>query len=159
MNLRWESSNDWRIINFNLESVLYFIDAVPIVSECLSSTIPGKSFGLKFISNQSDLFQNLYPSNMNSSDSMWKKFSISFVQIGKKTIRLNPRLWIRMNPDQFFNPNESEIGLIRIDSDWKFSLNHSDLGFIPIGRLELSRIEFWLGLKISDSIGLRRIDF
>ena len=54
------------------------------------------------------------------------------MQIGKKSIRLNPRLWIRMNPDQFFNPNESEIGIIRI------------------GRLGLNRIEFWLELKISD---------
>ena len=54
------------------------------------------------------------------------------MQIGRKSIRFNPRLWIRMNPDQFFDPNESEIGIIRIDSDWEFSLNHSDLAFIRI---------------------------
>ena len=40
-----------------------------------------------------------------------------------------------MNLDQFFNPNESEVVIIRIDSDWEFSLNHSDLGFIRIKNL------------------------
>ena len=29
-------------------------------------------------------------------------------------------------------PNESEVEIIRIDSDWEFSLNRSDLGFSRI---------------------------
>ena len=37
-----------------------------------------------------------------------------------------------MNLDQFFNPNESEVGIIRIDSDWELYLNNSDLGLIRI---------------------------
>ena len=28
------------------------------------------------------------------------------------------------------NPNESEVGLIRINSDWKFDLDQSELGLI-----------------------------
>ena len=39
-----------------------------------------------------------------------------------------------MNPDQFFNCNKSEVEINRGVSDWNFSLNHSDLGFIRIGR-------------------------
>ena len=39
---------------------------------------------------------------------------------------------MRMNLEQFFNLNESEVGIIRIDSRGEFSLNHSDLGFIRI---------------------------
>ena len=54
------------------------------------------------------------------------------MQIGRKSIRLNPRLWIRMNPDQFFDHNESEVGIIRTDSDWEFNLNLFDLRFIRI---------------------------
>ena len=51
-----------------------------------------------------------------------------------------------MNPNRFVNSNEFEIGIIWIDSNWEFGLNHySDLEFIPIGRLELSPIEFLFG--------------
>ena len=75
-----------------------------------------------------------------------------------------------MNPDQFFNPNKSEVGIIRIHLDWEFSLNHSHLELIRIENvfwihsgctisLGLSRIEFRLGLKILDWLGLRRINF
>ena len=86
----------------------------------------------------------------NGLDSEWfgnrfgihtESFSIQWVRnlclVGCKSvenlsdlIRVNPRLWIRMN--QFFNANESEVGIFRIDSDWEFNLNHSDLGFIRI---------------------------
>ena len=57
-----------------------------------------------------------------------------------------------MNPDQFFNSIESEI--IRIDSEWEFSLNHFDLGFIRIKNFVQihsdwkSRIEsYWIELN------------
>ena len=54
----------------------------------------------------------------------------------------NPRLWIRMNPNQFFNSGESDVVIIRIDSDWEFILNHSDLGFIRIQNFVQIRINF-----------------
>ena len=105
----------------------------------------GESFGLKFIPNQSDLFRNLYPSQSKFIRVNPKKVFVlvrwKSVENLSDLIRVNPRLWIWMNQDQFFNPNESEIGIIRIVSDWEFSLNHSDLGFIRIGSLGLSRIE------------------
>ena len=72
-----------------------------------------------------------------------------------------------MNPDQSFNPNESEVGILRIDSDWVFRLNHSDLGFIWIKnffRINLdwkSRIESdWFGwiLIWIKNLGLIRIE-
>ena len=37
-----------------------------------------------------------------------------------------------MNSNQFFNPNESQVGTIQIDLDSEFSLNYFDLGFIWI---------------------------
>ena len=63
-----------------------------------------------------------------------KKFQSRLMETGRKSIRLNPRLRIRMNPDS--------IGL------------RTSFGLSRIGSLELSRIEFWLGLKISDWYGL-----
>ena len=73
-----------------------------------------------------------------------------------------------MNPNQSnikfsirINPNESEAGMIRIDSIWKFGLNQSELGLI---RIDLDwKLGFGLfGLirfDVSESIGLIRIDF
>ena len=37
-----------------------------------------------------------------------------------------------MNPDQFFNHDESEVEVIRINSDSELSSNHFDFGFIRI---------------------------
>ena len=45
------------------------------------------------------------------------------MQIGRKSIRLKS--------GQFLNLDESEVA-IRINSDWEFSLNHSNLGLIRI---------------------------
>ena len=119
---------------------------------------PGKSFGLKFIPNQSDLFRNLFPRQSELIRVNPKKvFNLVWCNSVKNqsvSIRVNPRLWIRMNPDQHFNPNESEVGILRIDSDWVFRLNHSDLGFIWIKNFFRihsdwkSRIESdWFGLN------------
>ena len=68
-----------------------------------------------------------------------------------------------MNPNesgQFFNPDESKVGMIRIENSvWiiltsdSFGLRTS-FGLIWIGSLILSRIEFWLWLKILDWHGL-----
>ena len=49
-----------------------------------------------------------------------------------KSNPVNRRFLIRMNPDQFFNPDESGVGIIRNDLDWEFSLNHSDRWFTRI---------------------------
>ena len=41
------------------------------------------------------------------------------MQVGRKTIQLNPTRSETLNPNdsgQFLNPNESEVGIIRIDS-------------------------------------------
>ena len=48
-----------------------------------------------------------------------KKFRSRLMQFGKKSIRLNSRLWIRMNPDNFsilMNPRLELFGLIRIEN-------------------------------------------
>ena len=97
---------------------------------------PGKSFGLKFITNQSDLFRNLFlpPSELIrvNPKKVFNPVGCNSVKNQSVSIRGNSRLWIRINPDQSFNPHESEVGILRIDSDWVFRLNHSDLGFIWI---------------------------
>ena len=119
---------------------------------------PGKSFGLKFIPNQSDLFRNLFPRQSELIRVNPKKvFNLVWCNSVKNqsvSIRVNPRLWIRMNPDKSFNPHEFEVGILRIDSDWVFRLNHSDLGFIWIKNFFRihsdwkSRIESdWFGLN------------
>ena len=68
------------------------------------------------------------------------------MQIGRKSIQFNPSRWIRTNPEQFFNPNESEVGIIRIESNWEFSLYHSDLGFIRIKNFFRIHPD-WIGLS------------
>ena len=61
-----------------------------------------------------------------------------------------------MNPDQFSNPNKSEVGIIRIKNSIQIILTvdsfglRTSFGFIPIGSFGLSQIEFGLGLKILD---------
>ena len=40
------------------------------------------------------------------------------------------------------NANESEVGMIRINSDWKFGLDQSELGFIRIENL----VSDWFGM-------------
>ena len=55
-----------------------------------------------------------------------------------------------MKPDHIFSPDESQVWIIRVDSDWEFSLNHCNLEFMRISRLRMNWIKFWFGLKISD---------
>ena len=129
-----------------------------MVVNSMSVIYPSKSFGLKFIPNQSDLFRNLFPRQSELIRVNPKKlFNLVWCNSVKNqsvSIQVNPRLWIRMNPDQSFNRNESEVGILRIDSDWEFRLNHSDLGFIWIKNFFRinsgwkSRIESdWFGLN------------
>ena len=117
----------------------------------------GESFGLTFIPNQSDLFRNLYWSQSEFISLNPKKvFNLVWCKSIKNLsdfIRVNPKLWIRMNPDQFFNRNESEIGIIRIDSDFAFSSNRYDLGFIRIKNFFRIRSD-WKSRIESDWIGL-----
>ena len=97
----------------------------------LISRYPGKIFVLKFIPNQSDLFRNLYPSQFEPIRvNPKKKFNLVWcksVENLSDLIRVNPN-----KSEQFLNPDESEVGIIRTDSDWEFSLNPSDLEFIRI---------------------------
>ena len=118
---------------------------------------PGKSFGLKFIPNQSDLFRNVFPRQSELIRVNPKKvFNLVWCNSVKNqsvSIRVNPRLWIQMNPDQSFNPHESEVRILRIDSDWVFRLNHSDLGFIWIKNFFRIHLD-WQSRNQSDWFGL-----
>ena len=56
-----------------------------------------------------------------------------------------------MNPNQSetkfsiqINPNESEVGMIRINFDWKFGLDQCELGLIGIENLVSDSFEFIL---------------
>ena len=71
------------------------------------------------------------------------------MQIRRKCILVNPRLWIRMSRDQFLNPNESEVGIIRNVSNWEFTLNHSDLGFIRIKNFFRIYSDWMFGLNLT----------
>ena len=82
---------------------------------------PGKSFGWKFIPNQSGLFRNLFPRQSKLIRVNTKKvFNLVWCNSVKNqsvSIRVNPRLLFRMNPDQSVNPNDSEVRILRIDLD------------------------------------------
>ena len=79
---------------------------------------PGKSFWLEFISNQCDLFQYLYPSQ-SKLIRMYSKKVINLVWC-KSIENLSELIedWIRINLEQFFNPNESEVGIWIPNSVW-----------------------------------------
>ena len=141
---------------------------LPLPPELPFLLYPGKSFGLKFIPNQSDLFRNLFPRQSElirvNPKKVFNLIWCNSVNNQSVSIRVNPRLWFRMNPDQSFNPHESEVGILRIDSDWVIRLNHSDLGFIwiknffRIGSLGFSLIDSdWILVKIKN-LGLTRIE-
>ena len=104
---------------------------------------PDKSFGLKFIPNQSHLFRNLFPRQSELIRVNPRKVFNQSIKNQSVSIRVTPR-------HQSFNPNESEVGILRIDLDSVFRLNHSDLGFIWI---KIKRIL----VKIKN-LGLRRIN-
>ena len=95
------------------------LDCFDIAYTYVFEALPGKSFGLKFIPNQSDLFRNLFPRQSELIRVNPKKvFNLTWCNSVKNqtvSIRVNPRLWIRMNPDQSFNPHESEVGILRIE--------------------------------------------
>ena len=80
-----------------------------------------------------------------------------------KWIRTNPkpsfqsesiRTWI--DPNRIFNQNHSDLGFIRIDSDWKFGLDQSELWLI---RIDLDwKLDFGLVRIHSDwCLGINRI--
>ena len=91
-------------------------------------------------------FEICIRTNRNSSDSDRMNFWCELVE---KISNL-----IRMNPDQFFNPNKSEIGIIRIGNSVKIILTLDPFGFLRRQRLGLTRIKSRFGLKVWDSIGL-----
>ena len=107
---------------------------------------PGESIRFKFILSQSELFRFI---PISVSEAMWiipnqseKRFVSRLMKNGQKPIRLNPinsETLIRMNPTQSeskfsirINPNHFDFGFIRIDSDWKFGLDKSEIRLIWI---------------------------
>ena len=79
---------------------------------------PGKSFGLKFIPNQSYLIRFI-PKVISELIRVNPKKVFNLIErksVENLSDRVNPRIWIRINLNQFFNPNESDVGIIHIDS-------------------------------------------
>ena len=111
--------------------------------------------------NYSDSFRYLYPSQCESFRTnpknvlylvWWKTVKRSDL------IRFNPRQlseWIR---NQVFNPDQSDLGFVRIDSDWKFGLDQSELGLIRIANLVSDWFRF-IRIDVSELVGLSRMDF
>ena len=123
---------------------------------------PGKSFGLKFIPNQSDLFRNLFPRQSElirvNPRKVFNLVWCNSVKNQSVSIWVNPRLWIRMNPDPSFNPHESEVGILRIDSDW-FGLSIPFKSLWPRIHLDQELLSDSFGLEVSDWVWLIRIKF
>ena len=80
---------------------------------------PGKSFGLKFIPNQSDLFRNPFPRRSERIRVNPKKvFNLVYcnsVNNQSESIRDSESEWIRTNLSILMNPRSELFGLIRIE--------------------------------------------
>ena len=118
---------------------------------------PGESIGEEFIPSQSELFRFIpisvsEPMRIIPNQSE-KLFVSRLMKKGKKSIQSN--LIRDNNPNESetkfsfriqtefsirINPNESKVGMIRIDSYLKFSLDQSELGLIRIDVSELIRL-------------------
>ena len=150
---------------------------------------PGESIGLKFIPSQSELFLFIpisvsEPMRIIPNQSE-KLFVSCLMKNSQKSIRLNSihsGNSMRMNPNQSETkfliriiPNNSDLGFIRIDSDWKFSLDQSDLNWVnnpnepePIrhqvfnpNQTDLGLIQTELSIRINPNeseVGMIRID-
>ena len=101
--------------------------------------------------NYFDSFRSFYPSQCESSRTNPKNvlYLICWKMVKNRSdlIRFNPRQqskWIR---NQVFNPNISEVGMIRINSDWKFGLDQSENGYIRIENLVRIHLDCCLGLN------------
>ena len=97
----------------------------------------------------------------------WRKYRILYLVWWKTAknqsdlIRLIPRHQSDESEpirNQVFNPNQSDFGFIRIDSDWKFGLHQSEIGLIWIENLVSDWFRFIL-IDVSELIGLIWIDF
>ena len=85
------------------------------------------------------------------------RFVSRLMKNGQKSIQLNPinsETSIRINPKLSFqsrstriNPNHSDLGFIRIDSDWKFGLDQSKLRMIWIENLVSDWSDWCLGIN------------
>ena len=98
-----------------------------------------------FLRIYSDSFRYLYPSQCESFRTNPKNvlYLVWWKTVKNRSdlIRFNLRQqsgWIRINPKPSF---QSELGFLRIDSDWKFDLDQSELGFIRIENL----VSNWFG--------------
>ena len=56
-------------------------------------------------------------------------------KIQSESIRLNPRLPIRINPKEVLNPNDLNVRVIKTEYSIRINPKNSDLGFIRIERL------------------------
>ena len=110
---------DWHFSNYGPNLVQCY--SVSETSRLLVK-YPGKSVGMKFIPNRSDLFRNLYPSQSEPIRVNPKKM---FNLVWCKSVDNFESEWIRSIFESWW------IGG-RNYSDWKFSLNRSHLGFIRI---------------------------
>ena len=111
-----------------------------------------------FFPNQSNLFRNLYPSQSEliriNPKEVFNFVWCKSVDNISDLIRVNPRLRIRMIKNQFFNPNETEVEIIRIEDTVKVILTSDSVGLEVSDWVGFNRNEFFLGLKISDWIEL-----
>ena len=130
---------------------------------------PGKSFGLKFIPNQSDSFRfipksvsapirvnpkklfNLVWCNSVQNQSVSIRVNPRFLiltKIQSESIRLNPRLSIRMKFLIQMNPR----------SEW-FKRNTQSESIRRIPTSDSLGLKYWFGFIRIQSLGLRRIDW
>ena len=95
-----------------------------ITIKCLKTIIrnknvPGKSFGLKFIPNQSDLFRNLFPHESElirvNPKKVFNPVWCNSVKNQSEAIRDFESEWIRTNLSILMNPRSEFFGLIRIE--------------------------------------------
>ena len=111
----------------------------------------------EFNTSQSESFWNQLP---NHFEPIWKVLWISF-EVNPLKINSNviePRfqfwwsIWDRVDLNQFFNPNESEIRITRIYLDWKFDLVQSNLKLITNWKLGLDSFKLYLFWKQTELI-------
>ena len=138
--------NQWDFIDEIVRNGLFFHFSENISdNQWFFTTLAKVSDWNSFRVNQNyfDSFRYLYPSQCESFQTnpknvlylVWWKT----VKNQSDLIRLNSETSIWMNPNQSetrfsiqINPNESKVGIIRINSDWKIGLDQSDLGLIRI---------------------------
>ena len=74
------------------------------------------------------IHSNIYIwANANHSEPIRITFCISFDEKRSQNNPILSKASIRMNPNQVFNPNKSELGLVQTEFSIRINPNHSDL--------------------------------